>query len=243
MKKHEYLMLAFAILFVTLLVPSVTAETYPQNTDLKFSITSNFATECVLTNLDTPTNVISIFQNGTKNSQTFNFTIDSTNLSELGSYKRWIECSDGTDKVTSYEVFKITTTGYELNMETTIVYIIILLFLIGLLCYIGYLYPRLPKNETNSDGYVINASQMTYLRPIAIGFMWLLTMGITYIVANIAIAYLPVAFLGNFLFGLWTIMMYSNLVILPLWVLWIIISSFRQAKIKEFLERGGMAFG
>jgi len=243
MKPQTYIMaIVWLAVAVTLVTPFVNAQSslgvFKQNDQVQLVQTCSICSYITLDSIKYPDGTISAIEtNMTKIGSTFYYNFTQT--SQLGEYIYNTYYGNWTAPVS----FEITITGHELNMETTIVYIVILLFLIGLMCYIGYLYPKLPKNETNSDGYVINASQMTYLRPIAIGFMWLLTMGITYIVANIAIAYLPVAFLGNFLFGLWTIMMYSNLVILPLWVIWIIIGAFRQAKLKEFLERGGMAFG
>jgi len=90
----------------------VSAElTHKQNTDLKFSITSNFADECVLTTINTPTDVLFVNQNGTKTSQTFNFTISSGNFTELGNYRLNIECADDTDKVTEYESVVVSLNG------------------------------------------------------------------------------------------------------------------------------------
>ena len=53
------------------------------NTDLKFSITSNFADECLLSTINTPTDVIEI-NKLIQGSGTFTFEIDKDNYKELG---------------------------------------------------------------------------------------------------------------------------------------------------------------
>jgi hypothetical protein len=99
-------------LFLIFSLTLVSADmTHKQNTDLKFSITSNFADQCVLTTINTPTDILFVNQEATKTSQTFNFSVDKTNLTELGNYRLNIECSDTANKVTEYESVEVTPTG------------------------------------------------------------------------------------------------------------------------------------
>ena len=114
--KGIIVMLIYILLAIGLINFSSAEMAHKQNTNLIFSITSNFADECVLTTINTPTSVLFINQNGTRNSQTFNYTINSGNFSELGNYRLNIECSDDTDKVTEYESLEVTPTG-ELNND------------------------------------------------------------------------------------------------------------------------------
>jgi hypothetical protein len=109
--------------------------THKQNTNLIFSITSNFADECVLTTINTPTSVLFVNQNGTKNSQTFNYTISSANFTELGNYRLNIECSDSTDKVTEYEDVEVTPNGQVLGLSQSILFGFVFLIIIGLLFF------------------------------------------------------------------------------------------------------------
>jgi len=235
------------ILFLLLLLFSfslVSADylTHQVDKDLEFSFTSNNATQCNITSINTPNGRVAIGLETTRDGQDFYGSISGGNFSSMGDYCFNIVCSDGVNYETGNFCRSVNYTGQKLEMPQTIMYIVVLFFLIGLLIYLLYIYPSLPQNEVNDDGYVISVSQLTYLRPIAIGFMWLILMAITFIVSNISIAYIQAGFLGNFLFGIWTIMMYSNIVILPLWVIWIITTALRQAKLKEFFERGGMNF-
>lgn len=99
MLKLKYSLLLLMIFVIV--IGGVSAEALPhtKNTDLKFSITSNNATSCILTTINTPTNVTIINQTGTRSSQTFNFTLLSGNFTELGNYEMNIECSDGLNIV------------------------------------------------------------------------------------------------------------------------------------------------
>jgi len=172
----------------------------------------------------------------------YSYLINSGNITEQGTYRYCYNCGSAADAESGCIDVPVTYTGQELNMPQTIIYIVILVFLSFLLFYIIWIYPSLPNHSTNSDGYVISANSLAYLRPIALGFMWILVQSITYIVANISVAYITSGFLGNFIFGIWQIMMYANLVILPIWIVWIINDIYKTAKLKEFIERGGNSF-
>ena len=81
-----------------LMLSGASADYLPHkiNTDLKFSITSNFADECLLSTINTPTDVIEINQL-VQGSGTFTFEIDKDNYKELGVYRHNIICNDGVD--------------------------------------------------------------------------------------------------------------------------------------------------
>jgi len=159
----------------------------------------------------------------------------------LGEYAYTVICEDTTAEEGGYHsgYFSVTNHGGTLELSELYLYILVITFLMFMLGYVGHIYPKLPNHARNDDGYVINVSQLAYFRPIAIGIMWILIMAITFIVSSLAIAYIQAPFIGELIFGIWTIMMYSNLIILPIWVASIILGIFKAQKIKEFLERGG----
>ena len=196
------------------------------------------ATYITLSSIETPDTTEGIYENMTSmgaGEYCYNYTPQ-----KLGRYD-FRGVSDGCEK-TFATYMDITYTGKDLTMEETTMYLGVLVFLVLILIYLLYLYPKLPKHQRNDDGYVINISNLSYLRPVTLGFMWILILSITYIVANISVAYITAGFLGSFIFGIWTIMMYSNFIILPLWVVYIIHDLIKTAQIKEFLERGGTNF-
>jgi hypothetical protein len=131
------ILIRFMLMLVLVLsIQLASAElTHKQNTDLKFSITSNFADQCILTTINTPTDVLFVNQNGTKTSQTFNFTISSGNFSELGNYRLNIECADSTQKVTEYEDVEVTPNGQVMGLSQAILFGFVFLIIIGMLVF------------------------------------------------------------------------------------------------------------
>ena len=173
----------------------------------------------------------------------YSYLITSGNITEQGTYRYCYNCGNAVEAETGCIDVPVNYTGSELTIPQTLMYFFVFLFLVGVLIYLLYLYPKLPQHTTNESGYVIDVADMSYLRPIALGGMWILIMAITFIIANVSIAYITAGFLGKFLFGIWTIMMYSNLLIVPLYIIYLINDFYKTAKLKEFLERGGMTFG
>jgi hypothetical protein len=127
--------IGFMFLFIMALSITSAYESWTQNTNLNFSITSNFATSCTLTTINSPDGVITINQDGTVDGQTFTFSILGSNYSSLGSYCHNIVCTDGTDYTTGQECREITSTGDNSNTSQTgiiFAYGIFIALLIGL---------------------------------------------------------------------------------------------------------------
>jgi uncharacterized membrane protein len=104
----------------------VSAEYLPHeyNTTLVFSITSNFATNCTLTTINTPNDTITINQADTS-SGTFTFSVLSGNYSSTGTYCHNIVCTDGTDTTTGQECREVTNNGNKEPSEFVVVAFII----------------------------------------------------------------------------------------------------------------------
>lgn len=113
-----------------LMLSGASAEYLPHkvNTDLKFSITSNFADECLLSTINTPTDVIEINQL-VQGSGTFTFEIDKENYKELGVYRHNIICNDGVDVVSDFESVEAID-GKPSLLILILLYLIISAFLI-----------------------------------------------------------------------------------------------------------------
>lgn len=103
-----------AILSIFVFMVSLTTVSaylpHQQNTELNFSITSNFATSCELTTINSPSGIIFIGQTDTSTG-TFDFNILGTNFTSLGTYCMNIVCTDGTDYTTGQECREVTTDG------------------------------------------------------------------------------------------------------------------------------------
>jgi len=126
------LVLIFSMSFIS------AAEGHTRYEDLTFSVSSNNATSCTLTNLVTPDQVIEINQVGSKNSQTFTFNVLAGNFSDLGFNRMIIECTDGESSTTGYEDREVTPSGN--NGASNIVFfifVILLLYALNLIAFFG----------------------------------------------------------------------------------------------------------
>jgi hypothetical protein len=126
MKQKTFLFLLAGIFLLNFYLVSAENLPHKQNTDLEFAITSNTATSCIVTTINKPQGIILINQNGTKNSQTFNFTILAGNFTELGKYRVNIECLGGNS---GYEEFEVTLNGNRPS-EGILVVVFIIIFMI-----------------------------------------------------------------------------------------------------------------
>jgi len=138
MKINPFLYIASVIwmaIFISIFTPlTLSADYLPhtQGEDLEFSITSNFATECILKNINTPYGLV--FINLVNNSSgVFSFNVKGGNYSMVGTYCHNIICTDGTETMTGAECRDVSFTGENFN-ETQFSIIIalgILIFLFG----------------------------------------------------------------------------------------------------------------
>lgn len=230
----------FLMFFMFSFVSADSIGTFQVEEDVEIYQECFNCTYCNFTVLKAPsgTTLLSSME-ATQTGTHWGYDVGEGNITEQGTYSYCYNCGNSEEGLVGCIDFDVTYTGEENSGTQISIYLTVLLFLIILLGYLISIYHKLPNHARNDDGYVINVSQLAYFRPIAIGLMWILIMAITFIVASMSIAYIQAGFIGELIFGIWTIMMYSNLIILPIWVASIIISIFKAEKIKEFLERGG----
>jgi hypothetical protein len=124
-------------------------EPHGQDQDLQFSITSNFATECELTTINTPKGLVFINQEGTRIDQTFNYTILGGNYSQLGTYTHNIVCTDGEEIVTGEVIREVTGSGSQQSTSQSLLSSGILFSLVFLAFFFGILsWKFLDKEKT-----------------------------------------------------------------------------------------------
>jgi hypothetical protein len=126
-------MTVFALIVIMFSMVSAEGITHQQNTDLNYTMTSNFATYCTLTTINTPNGFNTIEVNGTLiGSQTFLFEITGSNFSSLGNYRLNIACFGGSTVVTEYQSVEVTTDGLTGKLGFTILILILSLGIIVL---------------------------------------------------------------------------------------------------------------
>lgn len=196
------------------------------------------ATFVTLSTIQYPNKTISIINENMTNLAPGSYGYNFTDTSDIGRY--YVNgISDGCENSFTF-YFDITYTGENVMIQEIFVYTIILLALFGLLIACFMYRKSLPEyNYDEEDGYVISVNKLAHLRPVLLGVGWILLLAIIYILSNISIAYISAEFIGNFMFAIWSIMMWSNLVILPIWVIYMLNDFIKKSKLKEFIERGG----
>lgn len=159
-------------------------------------------------------------------------------VTEPGIYSVTIVCTtDGIAGIKTH-FFEATITGSILTTPQSIIYLIsftFLIFIFGLLMWAVF---QIPADTRDDEGFVVNISKFEYLRPIVKGLAWIVLTGIVFIISNITIAYLSTGLMGSFLFFIFTLMMLSNLVIIPLMIIRMIQRITLSKEMLGLIERG-----
>jgi len=228
------------ILLMFMMFSFVSAEmTHKQNTNLIFSITSNFADQCVLTTINTPTDVLFVNQNGTKNSQTFNFTISSGNFTELGNYRLNIECADSTDKVTEYESVEVTYTGEVMTTQQGMVYVIALVALTLFALGLWFMYSRInTEHERNENGTIRLINYKGIFKPLLLSAVWIIIVVSVFIISNLGLAFLPNPMIGNLFFVFYRILFILTIVAVPVIFIYTLVKAIKSSEIQSMIDRG-----
>jgi len=234
--------IAIVMLIVLTILPLVSAldyTTHKQETDLSFSMTSNNATQCNLTKINAPTELITINQIGTKTFQTFNFSIAGGNYSEYGSYCHKIECTDGNSIVSGDECYDINYFGKELTSSQSTIYIGLLGILIFTLFAIFFGMSHLPaSNERDEQGRLLSISYLKYFRLVLWLFAYFLFVGIVYLASNIAFAFLAEQLFAKVLFAIFAILMAISPVIIIVLMISFFVKFFHDKEFQKMLNRG-----
>jgi hypothetical protein len=232
------------ILLITLLgifLFSLVSATIPhkQNTDLEFSITSNFADECILTTINTPNGLIVINQNGTRDGQTFNFTISRGNYSKLGNHCHNIVCTDGTETTSGQECRDISYLGKSLSDGRAMLYIAFL----GMLVFIFFLnfiaMGMLPKgNSVDEEGRIFSINYLKYFRNVLWMSGYFLFIAIVFITSNVAFAFLEEELLAQIFFMIYQVSFALAPVVVIVWLIWVFVSLYHDKQFQNLLNRG-----
>ncbi len=242
--------LIFLMIFVTILMPFVSAEPemyFKQNTetDLKiscFDINNSLCsdtTACVL-NMYYP-NQTELYDNVTMSksgTNYYNYTIPAEDLSDTGIYKTLIICTDATTGFTSFEI-EVTYSGIVLSTPQSIIYFMLLgviffVFIINL-----FFISKLPDSNTrDEEGKILSISYLKYLRSTLWFVSYMLFIAILYISSNVAFAYLGEQLFAQILHVLFRISFGIAPLVLTVWIVWIFVQMFHDRQFQNLLNRG-----
>jgi len=233
------LLILFITVFLISLVSALDYEPHELNTNLSFSFTSNNATSCNISTVNTPYGVVTINQNSTRVGQTFNNTIAGGNFSEIGNYCFNLVCSDGSQTETGSLCRYVNYSGKQLNGAKAGLYLgfLGLLILVFFLNFFGMGF--LPsRNQRNEEGKIMSISYLKYFRNVLWMTGYFLFIAIIYIASNIAFAFLEEELIANTLFMIFRVSFMMAPVIVIVWMVFIFASMFHDKEFQSMLNRG-----
>ena len=233
------------ILIITLallifpLVSAMDYEKIKQDTELQFSITSNNATVCNLTTINTPLGVTTINQTGTKSFQTFNFTINATNYSEYGIYCHNIECSDGINIESGEKCYEVNYYGKELTSSQATIYIGLLGILIFTLFITFMGIKQLPDDNAKDEyGRIMSINYLKHFRLVLWLTSYFLFIGIIYLSSNIAFAFLSEQLFAKLLFAIFTVLLALAPIVIIVLMISFFVKLYHDKEFQAMLNRG-----
>ena len=225
-------------------------ETHKYNEDFKFHIhafnssdgisLTNESIDCII-HLYSPldgSHLIEDTMSFDSNGIDFEYEVLGSNFSEVGEYAVLFNCVDTTLGGFFEYSFEVTRTGYILTEPQASIYLamIFVLFCLFLLLVFGYY--KMPSDVRDDDGYVLDVSKLAYLKPVLLGLAWILLTSIMFIVSNISLAYMSTQLIGEFLFGIYVLMLSFNLLIIPLCIIKMIQRITLSKDMLGLIERG-----
>jgi len=230
------------LILLVLIIPLISALDYQKHktdTDLTFSITSNNATGCNLTTINSPSNITTINQEGTKTSQTFTFIIDKGNYSTFGVYCHNIECTDGTNVESGDKCYEVNYFGKELTSSQSTLYLGLLGILIFTL-FISFMGIRQLPDDNAKDEYgrIISINYLKHFRLVLWLVSYFLFIGIIYLSSNIAFAFLSEQLFAKLLFAIFTILLALAPVVIICLMISFFVKFFHDKEFQGMLNRG-----
>lgn len=172
------------------------------------------------------------------------FYLDIPGEAFTGGKASWIiSCMNGAYGGFASGKAIVTTTGFELSTAQSILYVISFMFLMVIFLLLLYGRERLPRDEQDEEGKIVKVSHLEALRPVMLGLAWIVLTAITFIVANVMIGYMQTGLMGQIIFGIFKLMMLSNLIIIPIWVIWMFQRIALSKEMIGFIERGVPCYG
>ena len=171
------------------------------NTSLVFSVTSNNASQCNVTGINTPSTsyVLSGGLIMTKTGQTFNFSIDKGNFTTTGTHCIHIICMNGATRDAGSICREVSNTGNKLDISQVLMYALMFvgIFFVFLLTLYGSLSIPL-TNMKAPDGEILSINWKKYLKLFCVCIAYVSFVWIIFLSWNLSWAYLQMQGLSTF---------------------------------------------
>jgi len=238
-KKKVAFLFLLALFVCSFSVSAESIGTFKIDEGLQIYQECNNCTDCNFTRAKYPngTNVLSNLE-AIKDGTYYYYDVLGGDLTEIGTYSYCYDCGNSAERATGCLDFELTYNGHQLNTERSLIYLGFIAFLSVLFIYCFYLINHLPDDTRDDDGYILSFSNLKHLRPILYAFAWALLLGIVFLSSNVAIAYLPFAMFGDFLFMIFKLMFIFTIIAIPVWFVYFFVGIFKHKEMKRMLERG-----
>lgn len=214
----------------------------PYNINLGCSYNSTYCDNTAICNISIYANGFALINNQqmTSNYPTYNYTLNSSTMSYLGTYYGRQMCYNITAGSADYGFqFEVNPQGVAYNTTQGITYFITLGLLVAMLVGAGWLFVKTPSgNNTTEDGQLISINKGKYIKAGAFMFGWLSIIGILYFAWNISYGILQFTELANWFLALFRISVIGLIFITIMFIPYIIYKVVMDKKLHEQLKRG-----
>jgi len=166
-------------------------------------------------------------------------TLEGGNFSTKGLYSFYVQCTSLDSICFVRGSVMANSVGDTLDEAQAILSVgllaIMVLIMFGTFFAIGLL-PD--KNTQDEEGRILSVSYLKYLRSTLWFVEWMLFIAITFISANVALAYLPADLISGTLFMIFRIAFGLTPLIVIIWVISFFVNIFHDKQIKNLLDRG-----
>jgi hypothetical protein len=223
----------FFISFISAYLP------HPQNADFDLTISSNNATQCNTSYIQSPNGTLEILNlELTQDGTTFYSIISSGNFSELGITCIGLSCTDGTTIEIGNLCREVTPDGKQLSTSESILYFlftIVLLFLLVVLVYFIFTLPA--KNISKGRFFFIN--WLKYFRIFLIAITYPIIMIILNLMNGLAVTFTTLSIFSGTIGFLFEVMLRGAWVFTVLIVLWIFYLLIKDSNFKKHMRSIG----
>lgn len=245
--KKNYLLLLTFLFTILILSFAKGQEIYRQNQQINFTHTIRLNgfpdnnIEANITILDPSSVVLVGYSPMTFNTfnKTFNFTLDGSLTSKIGTYNRCITATGSGLNKTQCFSFNVTPTGTEPSNSQGLMYFLVII--LSILIFLGFLITaiKLPySNKINEDGWITDINYYKHVKIAAAFMSYLMLMWIFWLAYNLSAGFLFIDIGTRIFYVLFVIMLVSFLPIFLTMAYLSLFSFLRDKKIRKAIERG-----
>jgi len=239
-KKGFAFLLLGLLLITTISAAQTSLGTFKQGEDINIFQVCDSCTAITISAINYPNSstVVSDISMSTTDNKYYNYSLNGSLVDAKGTYT--VNGFDDVDNSFAYDFF-ITSTGDTFTTQTSIFYfgVMVLLVFLFLLCIAGFTF--LPSFDNyDSDGTLLSINNLKYLRLPLLGVAWGILVMIAFLAMNLAEAYLTTALVVGMFRIIFTILMISAIIGVPL-LFWFMVSTYmKDIVVKRYIERGLM---